>query len=471
MPRNLACLGLIIATASTMAAGGCQSNYRAYSKDLTSQLKAGRYDAASQLTAGKAQNKEVFEQTDPKEETVVYLLEAGRCSQLVGEDDASVAYLQHAEDLMYRFYAEEAEASATEAVATTLVNQASSDYLGTPSDRVMCSTLLAIQQLAAADPQAASISFQRAQNWQQNLRVRFESEIAARDEAMRNDADSKSEGPSVTAVDAAASSVINDHYAGLQNYAGYADFGNPLFHHVYAVFQLTNPSFSTNGADFDLRQVASLNPDVRPMLDSDLAGGRSPSPSGTTWVYFMSGLAPSFEEFRLDIPIPVGDVNYVSAAFPVMQFDESFGSGMTVTTGNDSATTVLLADMASIRASEFKAKLPQIIFQEILSSAIKAAGTYAAGQVGGGWAQLVGMAYQAATTSADTRCWHSIPARVELARVQTPDTGIIEFSLGRVLGSAEVEPGSNNIVIVNLPDSATASPSIQVIPLGEDSSS
>ncbi len=471
MPRNISCLGLVFTTAVILIAGGCQSNYRAYSESLTTELKAGRFEAASRLAVQKADSSDSLNETDPTEETVVYLLEAGRCTQIAGDDASSVAHFQHAEALMYRFYAEETEASASEAVATTLVNQATSDYLGTPSDRIMCSTLLAIQQLAAGDPQNASISFQRAQNWQQNLRMRFESEIAAKDKALRDEGDSEKGGPSASAVDSASSSVLKDHYAGLDSYLGYADFGNPFFHHAYAVFQLTNPRFASSGASFDFRQVAKLNPGIRDMINADLAGGRRLPSSGTTWVYFMSGLAPSFKELRLDIPIPVGDVNFVSAAFPIMQFDESFDSGLTVRTGETSVTTALLSDMASIRAAEFKARLPQIIFQEILSSAIKAGATYAAGQIGGGWAQIGGILYQAATTSADTRCWHSVPARIELARIPTPVTGTIEFSLGRDFGSAKVDPGSNNLILVNLPGSLTPSPTIQVIPLGPDPTS
>lgn len=448
---------------------GCQSNYRSFSKDLSSKLERGEYQAANQVAMEKAASKKAMEQTSPSEETVVYLLEAGRCAQITGECEPAITHLARAEALMYPFYAEEAEASATEAVATTVVNQATSDYLGTPSDRVMCSTLLAIEQLAAGDPQAASISFKRAQNWQENLKVRFEAEIAAGDDAMRQKLDSEKDEKkapvSSAAVQSATSSVLQEHYASLAAYAGYADFGNPFFNHAYGIFQLTNPTFSSSGTNFELDQVVRLNPEAFEMIEPDREADGRLSASGTTWVYFMTGLAPSFREFRLDIPIPIGDVNYVSAAFPVMEFDESFASGMTVSDGETTATSRLLADLASIRAAEFKAKLPQIIAQEILSSAIKAAGTYAAGQAGGSWAQLGGIIYQAVTTSADTRCWHSVPARIELARIPTPERGSLEFSNGRPLGSATVAPGSNNLIIVTLPDSTTPTASIRVVPL------
>ncbi len=55
-----------------------------------------------------------------------------------------------------------------------------------------------------------------------------------------------------------------------------------------------------------------------------MIGGMTLQADGT-WVLFMSGLAPRLEEFRLDIPIPVGDVNLHALAG---------GPGMLLKTGH-----------------------------------------------------------------------------------------------------------------------------------------
>ena len=125
--------------------------------------------------------------------------------------------------------------------------------------------------------------------------------------------------------------------------------------------------------------------------------------------------------------------------------------------------TVALADLARIRASEFKAKLPQVILQELLSSTAKAAATYGAKEAGGGWGQLAGIVYQAATTSADTRCWRSLPSLIAVARIPTPADGQLRFSTDREIGRVDVAAGSDTIVLVSLPARSTPTAAIQVI--------
>ena len=121
--------------------------------------------------------------------------------------------------------------------------------------------------------------------------------------------------------------------------------------------------------------------------------------------------------------------------------------------------------------TEFDARLPLIVTQEIISSAAKAAATWAASQAAynssgnstaGILVQIAGIAYQAASTAADLRCWSTLPRQVALLRVPTPASGRLALvrADGGPLCTLDVEPDSPNIALVTLPSAAAGRPSV-----------
>ena len=450
----------------TFLSAGCQSQYRSFNSALVSDLQAGRYTEAADRALKKADSKNAIAATSPDEEDVLYLLEVGRTSQLATDSSHALTYLEHAQTLMRPYLDTRAEARVTEAIVTTAINQAMSDYLGTPSDRIMCSTLYGLQLMGSGRYDDGRIALNLAADWQQDLKTRYEAEIASADRKLSKASDDK--GISADSRDR-ASSYLEKYFSNLDAYRGYANFANPFLAHVQGVYYLTAGRGIRN-PNQTLRTAAALSPDAAELIagDIEMIGSGTPS-GGVTWVYFMTGLAPWFKELRLDIPIPWGDVNYVSGAFPIMQFPEDFAPALTVEGGGRREETVALADLARIRASEFKARLPQVILQELLSSTAKAAATYGAKETGGGWGQLAGIVYQAATTSADTRCWRSLPSLIAVARIPTPTDGRLRFSTDREIGTVDVAAGSDTIVLVSLPARSTPTAAIQVIPLSPGS--
>lgn len=457
-------LSLLLLTA--IASTGCQSQYRNFSQTLVSDLQGGRYDAAAQTASRRAAEKGALGESEAGEETVLYLLEAGRTGQLANAEQPTLQYLDHAQTLMRPYLDTKAEARVTEAIVTTALNQAMSDYLGTPSDRIMCSTLYGLELMGVGRYDDGRIALNLAADWQQDLKTRYEKEIATADRKLAKASDDKGISKSSRSQ---ADAYLKEYFSNLDAYAGYADFANPFLAHVQGVYYLT-AGRGIRDPNQIFRSAAALSPDAAELIAGDLEMISSGTPAGgTTWVYFMTGLAPWLKELRLDIPIPWGDVNYVSGAFPIMQFPDDFARTLTVEGGDQRRETVPLADLARIRASEFKAKLPQVILQELLSSTAKAAATYGAKEAGGGWGQLAGIIYQAATTSADTRSWRSLPNLIGVTRLPTPVDGRLRFSIDREVGSVDVSPGSDTIVMVSLPTSSTPTASIQVISLSPTS--
>lgn len=446
-----------IALCMAVCLSGCQREYRKYADSLAHQFEAGDFTSA----ASKAHEAASKIKPDHRDR-VAYLLEAGRASQAAGLIEQSRCFFDEVHETLRPYLDTKAEAKATEAVATTVLNQTMEIYRGTPSDRMMACTLNALNYLALGNVDAARVELNRAEEWQQDATNRLAGEIEKADKKNQETASKK--GLTVTEEQVLKNEEVTPLFDGIGDLRGYADYANPFVNHVRGVFYL-----STNDpekARFEFRQVAGMVPDARSVLESDLSvsesGGGVPP---TTWVYFFTGLAPRLEELRLNIPIPVGNVNYVSAAFPLMKLNDAHIETMRVQGGGSSEESVLLADMDRIVGGEFRARLPKIIMQEVLSSALKALATYMAREQLGIWAWAAGLSFQAASTAADLRIWRTVPKRIGVCRIPTPADGMLVFEVARPIGSCQVAPGSHNIVLVSLPSSGTASASVLVAPL------
>lgn len=468
---------VVFAMASLVAlsAIGCQSGYRSYAKKLTTELAQGKYVETATYCG-----TEVASLQEDDADMVIYLLEAGRTAQIAGEIENSLRWYSDVQERLRPYLDTEAEAKASEAVATTAVNQTIALYKGTPSDRMLASALNSVNLMKLGQFDSARVELNRAAEWQQDAVNRFQAEIdkelAKTQESAQGTKgeDGKEAEPQVAVSSEKLDQQLkSEQFQNLANLTAYANFANPFVDHLRGVFYLamSGDPGDLDTARFSFRQVASMVEEAGSMVAPDLkaideSSRRRPSP--TTWVYFMTGLGPRLEEFRVDVPIPVGNVNYVSAAFPYIKFDDNFEATFTVTgSGIESSSAVTLADMDRIVASEFRDRLPLIITQEIISAAVKAAATYGLQAGLGSYGQIAGILYQAASTAADLRMWRSIPKKILLCRVSTPPDGLISVSSSpsRTPHEVQVQPGVSNIVVFTLPAANTTTPSVLSIPL------
>ena len=450
----------------TLASIGCQSGYRSDARAVTRQWDSGNYTAAA--TTGTAAAK--THQSDDIDR-VVYNLEAGRTAQAAGDVRTSIEYYDLAYEDVRPYLDTDAEATVSEAVVTTAVNQSMATYRGTPNERILMSTMQAINYMELGDMESARIELNRAHDWQQDAEQRYAKEIEREQAKLEEEAEDESIETETDARSGLPASVA-PHYAYLQDLRGYGAYRNPFPSHLRGVFLLARGADVGDlaNARTDLNEVAGMSPDAMPMLEADLALADRPPNTGMpaiTWVYFLPGRAPHKEELRLDIPIPVGKVNYVSAAFPRLVHNRNHHEGLEVHGPEvESVLSLEIADNDRIVASEFNERLPTIVTQEIISSAGKAAATWAMAESAGSYGQLAGIIYQAASTSADTRSWRTMPAVIEVARVPTPGDGELELVAdGRGLGRVRVAPNECNILIVTLPSVDAAEASITNIQL------
>ncbi len=457
-----------ILIAGSAALIGCQSNYRAHAKKITNSYAAGNYQEAADIAVAGATKKH-----DDETERVIYNLEAARTAQVAGNPRISRAYYDAVYSDTRPYLDTKAEDKVTEALATTAVNQAMATYKGTPPERIMCHSLNAINCLALGDRDAARVELRLAQDWQDDAKNRYAAEIEAAQQAAKEQAEEDGVGD---AVSDDIPDCLAEHYTNLEDLRGHEDFQNPFASHLRGVYLMACgvDAADRDGARFELRQVAATNPDSRPALEEDLVILNNPqlwTQPPTTWVYFMTGRAPHLEELRLDIPIPLGNVNYVSAAFPQLQPNDDHVQHLTVATSNVQGVRASpLCDMDGVVGSEFSVRLPTIVAQEIGSSAAKAAATWAAGEAAGSYGQLAGMIYQAASTSADLRSWRTLPKQIHVCRVPTPEDARVHITAdgSREFGDIGVVSGECNLVVVTLPSAQAPSPAVVSIQLTGD---
>lgn len=465
-------------------AAGCQQNLRKTVAAIDSAYSAGEYDrAATRAETALADNG------DDAQDRLVWLMESGRTQQAAGGVDGSIATYDRAVDEVRPYLDSKAEATITEALVTTTVNQTMRIYRGTPPERIMLCTLQGANLLQKGDLARARVELNRAADFQQDAVQRHAKDIASAQEKAdkewkqkgwnqaiaANATESVRKAQAAPATPAAATPATTAPAATTDPATrGYASFANPFTSYLRAVFLVVTSSESGDrqNARADLRAVQEMMPghaaaaaDIA-LIDAGIAHGSA----AVTWVFFLTGMAPDYKEFRLDIPIPVGNVNYVSAAFPILRKRGDFVPSCAVA-GEGGARSELLADVDAMVETDFDSRLPLIVTQEIISSAAKAAATWAASQAAynsssnstaGILVQIAGIAYQAASTAADLRCWSTMPKQVSVLRVPTPADGRVELVRegGAPLCTLEVRAGAPNIAFVTLPSAKALKPAV-----------
>ena len=486
-------------------AAGCQQNLRKTVAAIDSAYAAGEYDRAA-----KRAETALADNGDDAQDRLVWLLESGRTQQAAGGIDGSITAYDRAVDEVRPYLDSKAEATITEALVTTAVNQTMRIYRGTPPERIMLCTLQGANLLQKGDLARARVELNRAADFQQDAVQRHAKDIASAQEkadkewkqkgwnqaiaanatesvrkaqaeqtapapAAPEPTASTSASATTPAPDAAATTTASATAATTDPATrGYASFANPFTSYLRAVFLVATSSESGDrqNARADLRAVQEMMPG-HAAAAADIAlidAGTAHGSAAFTWVFFLTGMAPSYKEFRLDIPIPVGRVNYVSAAFPILRKHGDFVSTCAVA-GEGGARSELLADVDAMVETDFDSRLPLIVTQEIISSAAKAAATWAASQAAynsssnstaGILVQIAGIAYQAASTAADLRCWSTMPKQVAVLRVPTPADGRLDLVRegGVPLCTLDVRAGAPNIAFVTLPSAKAVKPSV-----------
>ena len=465
---------------------GCQQEYRSDAKKLAGVWSQGDYQAAATLAY-----KDAKEEAKHKKNRVIYFMEGGRAAQAAGDYETSIECFDHAFVDTYPYMKETPEATVSEAIVTTVTNNTTSRYRGTPNDRIMLHASNALNFMAMGDMDHARVELNRGVLWTEDAEYRYGKAMDLARKKNRSNVDDWSKETDRDIQDDSwandtssvmhdnTSRIVNDHYDDLPDRSDSNHYINPWALHLDAVFRLTRGE-DGYGNDFSmaedsLEELRAISPQVMPQLRSELEwASQGTPPPPTTWIYFMNGMGPYLEQITIPMPLPLsGGFTMPTLALPDMKFNEAKLDSIQASTDEGHTTrTRVLANTAAISASQFKERLPIIISQEAVRATGKAIATYVAMRAAQDNSYMAFIAvgaliYQVGSAQADLRCWRTMPADIQTAHLPTPENGILSFTApdGRSIGSVELTPDESHIVVVSLPSPNVPQASIMPIQL------
>ncbi len=429
----------LAAIAFSLSVFGCSHHNRM--KDVIDAYDSGDFSRAASEMQG------VWEKYhDDDVDAVIFDLEQGTIARAAGQWDASIIAFEESWARMEPYLDIAADTKVTEEVAAAMTNQTVRTYRGTTYDRILACTYQAMNYLQTGSAEKAAVEFVRARKWQEDAVDRERKRIDEENEKWReaNKADPSKYNPQSTLDSSEFREQLDVAYAPMARFQGYADYEVPFATWLRGVFYLgrgTPSDFEQARQCFERASGMLGGSDGAPVaadarLASDFADGARTH--RVCYIVLETGIAPSRKELRIDIPLFLPGVPYVGAAFPQLDYHELAVKSFTATVGAQSPTSTLLTDVDALVTADFRNRLAAIIFATLVSSASKAALSYAlyagsqsannsgsGGSAGGVLAVLyvASVLYQVAMNSADLRTWESLPKQFCYARVYLPPTG------------------------------------------------
>lgn len=459
MPKTFPMLRLLaVAVLGVVGLTGCQT-YEQQNK-AAGTWKSGAFAAAAREYDAKA------EKSEGGKDAVIWRLEQATALRAAGDYSNSIVAFNRAARLIGE-YDEKATVSVSRETGALLSNQANLPYKGREYDKVMLNTYQALNYLQLGEVDKARPEIIRAYQRQQEAvdankkRIEKEQEEIA---AAADDKKQESESVEKARRDPAVAAGLQSQYVEVESLKAYADYVNPftVFLDGFYFLQFAADSSDLERSRKSFERLVGLSGDNRyTRADIELAEkyARGEPVQPRTYVVFETGCAPKRDQFRLDIPVFLvsdGNVPYVGAAFPKLEFDRDFVPTLSVEHGGTVETTVLVASMDSVVGQAFRDELPSIITKTLLSTTIKATASYFANKsvsrqndIAGLLMKVASSAFQIAVNIADTRTWTTLPKQFQYCSFPTPADGraTIRTPNGQQAPLA-LEPNSTSLVFV-----------------------
>ena len=443
----------VIALAMAALAGGCQG----YKANFINAYRAGNYPVAEQELqdeGGDAIN------SVGHRDRLLFLLEEGAVTRTSGKLQASNQALDGA-DKLFQEYDKKADIRIGRSVMATMTNLAAVDYEGYGYDRIMANAYKAMNYMEQGNLDYARVELKRVAYAQQLIQKRKQDKIreaeAARKEQGETDVNRTMSDPSFRAR-------TNDLCGPLPDNSAKAVYANAFAEYLQGIFLL----HAGDAADHEVGRAALRN--TLSMVDNEyvrqdvelaerITSGQPVPPM--TYVIFETGIAPRREEVRIDVPIFIFNmmahdtgVDYVGVAFPRLVTEPGGMPFLNVRTAAGTVSTQMLVNMDWVIAREFKDDLPMVITKTLISAGVKAAAAYAANRATNNnvyaniLTRIATTVYQASVNVADVRTWRSLPKMIVVARVPTPDDGVVSLMspMGYPAASVNVQPKTNNVI-------------------------
>jgi hypothetical protein len=401
---------------------GC-TTYNDQVKEVRDNYVAGNYEVAQQLTA-----KEVASSGDSGTDALIWQLENATILRTAGKVPESNTAFEQARTL-YTKNLDEAKVRILQGGGAMLTTPANLPYYGTGYDGILIDTYQTLNAMQMGNLDQARVNITRSYLLQKEIvqensdRIEKEKAELAKDKNVAR------------SMQLNKDTSDNTDITPFQNeLKAYADYVNPFSVYLDGLYHLTQAADSSDveRARKSLERASSFAPDNQTVKnDFDIASKSISLPNipPSVYVIFETGMAPSLDQVRIDIPIIITVVSYVGISFPKLHFHQDFVSHLVLQSPEAPLQkTERIVSMDAVITREFKNNFPSIMAKAVASAVTKAvaatAANLAAKEADNPWVSLATQAttaaYQLATNIADTRSWQTLPKEIQIARMNMP---------------------------------------------------
>ncbi|WP_317920496.1 hypothetical protein [Cupriavidus sp. TA19] len=415
--------------------GACAQNYGNRVAATSDSFRAGGIETAI------AAHDKAHEGVKPEDLDLLYFLERGELMRLRkdGLKPSTDAWFKATEKI--QVWEEDSRSKLTKSageLGAALLSESFNRYDGQDYEKVMLSTRLAQNHLMAGRWDDARIEIRRMYERETLIASLREKEVQALKDAAEEKG-AKDTEVKLKDIKGYPVEIFDDpEVTGLRN-----AYQSAASHYLAGfVFEALNePSLATAG----YRQAIELRPDV-PMLQKGLEGVATSKrvPAGKTDVLFVieSGSMPARETVKITLPVPIGaGVKLLSTSYPVIRPAKDTFIPTSIKVGDASVPAAMVTSLDAMARRALKDEMPGAVARSMVRMVVSGAAQEALQRNGGAFGSLMSLAVgltSAATESADTRQWRTLPANISLARAVVP-SGALPVSFTTPQGSFRQE--------------------------------
>lgn len=451
--------------ATSIFATGCASySNSSFVNQIDTHYSAGQFEQSALYIEKKLDLYEEAEQTlkpvAPNAGDVLMHLEAGENWRLSGNLERSIAHYDAVEELLKTEDTEGVGKKVAEGAGSALVNDTLRSYDPASSERILTNYYKAMSFWAQGNADFARVEFNRA-----NERARIAVEDNADKIAEQQEEETKLDDKERSKL----TSKIEEKFPSMANWAVFEDFLNPAVAY-------TNALFLASSSNSDISKAQDLMVRVRgmigenPVVDDDLTNlsnySRLTNGTPAWWIIYESGLSPTLTEKSFAIPF-IWSGNLITANIALPELTPRW-TGLTtngVTLNGSAVNFSTLATMERVLQTEFKTRWPATVTRAVITATTKAVLQQQMGKELGILGNLAGLAYSAATTTADTRTWRSMPEAWHVAKLPATQLSTLRIPYGLGLFSDVELPNNTNALVYIKQPAPNAKPYIEVIQL------
>lgn len=465
---------IALGAALAVLAAGCTSTKQVL-QNYENGLSMGSYFVPAQETAKLAESEK------GNGDELLWRLLSGAAYHIGGNKEESVRQFDIAERIFAANDTTSVFARGAQATKAMMLNDASFSYDGGGLDRVFTCLYKGIdfastQGVGVDNKELARIEFNRASTYQSRWLDDKRKEIAAAEAKLRESAAEEErkqqQKPQGNRDDIVARAFANDTLkmqisqqckfdlasSGKLDSLAKSDYVNAYALHVIGTFRWLNGDSDMA----DLAKAAEVLPVNSPAHRDAKECAAGVVPVNQVWVYAEDGLCPKREEWSLKLPlilVPYANryVMYAGMALPVLK-ERSYGAlNWSVSTSAGPVEMTLLADVDKLVKTEYDVYLRGAITREVTRCVVRTGAQIALGiaaenasgnaALGFRIAQASAAAYAATCTAADLRSWTALPKDVKFARIDRPESGIVEVFAGGQSVRVAV-PAGNSMVFI-----------------------